>query len=131
MDPDQIWAHNVCKNTFNPLVPNHRKHCPKTFILHTVTYFGKYITKLHLKCLGGQRSRRYICIIYDTLGIKCSQAKMNNSRIKTLFRIYLCLQYLHLLKRFFWKIYIKFFSKKVAGRGIFHFEQKFCPAYHV
>ena len=33
----------------NPLVPNYRKHCSKTFILPTVTYFGKYITKLHLK----------------------------------------------------------------------------------
>ena len=62
---------------FNPQVPNHRQHCPKTLILPTVTYFGKYITKLHLKFLGGQRSRRYVCIIYDTLGIKCSQARVN------------------------------------------------------
>ena len=65
-------------------MPNYRKHCPKTFILSTVTYFGKYITKVHLEFLGGQRSRRYICIIYDTLGIKCSQARVNNSRIKDL-----------------------------------------------
>ena len=65
-------------------MPNHRKHCPKTFILPPVTYFGKYTAKLHLKFLEGQRSRRYICIIYDTVGIKCSQARVNNSRIKDL-----------------------------------------------
>ena len=57
----------------NPLVPNHRKHCPKTFILPTVTNFGKYITKLYLKLLGGKRSRRYVCIIYATLDIMCSK----------------------------------------------------------
>ena len=68
----------------NPLVPNRRKHCPKTSILPTVTYFGKYNTKLHMKFLGSQRSRRYVCIIYDTLGIKCSQARVNNSRMKNL-----------------------------------------------
>ena len=114
-------------------MPNHRKHCPKTFILPTVAYFAKYITNLHLNVLGGERSLRYVCIIYATLVIKCSQARVNNSRIKkkNLFRIYLCRQCLHLSKRFFWKIHIKFFSKNVVGRAIFHFEQKFCPVYHI
>ena len=46
--------------------------------------FGKYITKLHMNFLGSQRSRRYVCIIYDTLGIKCSQARVNNPRMKNL-----------------------------------------------
>ena len=32
-------------------------------------------------CLG-RRSRRYACIIYNTLDIKCSQARVNNSSIK-------------------------------------------------
>ena len=34
---------------FNPLVPNHRKHCKKTFIFTPVTYFGRSNDKPCLK----------------------------------------------------------------------------------
>ena len=102
----------------NPLVPNHRKHCPKTFILPTVTYFGKYIIKLHLKFLGGQRSRRYVCIIYNTLGIKCSQARVNNSRIKNLLGFICAFNIFIYLKDSFGK-YISNFSLKKWLAGEF------------
>ena len=107
-----------CWIFLNPLVPNHRKHCPKTFILPTVTYFGKYITKLHLKFLGGQRSRRYVCIIYNTLGIKCSQARVNNSRIKNLLGFICAFNIFIYLKDSFGK-YISSFSLKKWLAGEF------------
>ena len=114
--------------TFNPLVPNHRKHCPKTFILPTVTYFWKYITKLHLKCLGGQRSWRYLCIIYDTLGIKCSQARVNNSRIKSLLGFTV---FVPSIFAFFKKILLEntyCFSLKMSLAGQFSFWAKILPS---
>ena len=96
-----------------------------------MTYFGKYIAKLHLKFLEGQRSRRYICIIYDIVGIKCSQARVNNSRIKYLLGFICAFNICIYYKDSFGKIHIKFFSKNVVGRAIFHFKQKLCPVYHI
>ena len=112
-------------------MPKHRKHCPKTSILPTPSdLFWEVYYKTTLEMLGGQRSRRYICIIYDILGIKCSQARVNNSRIKDLLGLFVP-SIFAFMKKIFWKIYIKFFSKNVVGRAIFHFEQNYYPLYHI
>ena len=67
-------------------MPNHRKHCQKTFIFPPVTYFGRSNEKTCLKLNWvkghGDTDVSYTCIIYDTLGIKCSKTKVNNSSVK-------------------------------------------------
>ena len=77
---------------------------------------------------GSQRSWRYLCIIYDTLGIKCSQARVNNSRIKSLLGFTV---FVPSIFAFFKKILLEntyCFSLKMWLAGQFSFWAKILPS---